>query len=96
MPGLILRGVLHRSIVARMYQFEASRAGSWRHVNCSDRGGEDSMNSSTDDADERDSKSEARSHGVDEPLAIWDAMCRLEQRLRERTAPRSFEDSTAN
>jgi hypothetical protein len=57
------------------------------------------MNSSTDDADERidrDSKSEARSHGVDEPLAIWDAMCRLEQRLRERTAPRSFEDSTVN
>jgi hypothetical protein len=29
--------------------------------------------------------SEARATGRDGALAIWDAMCRMEQRLRERT-----------
>jgi hypothetical protein len=33
---------------------------------------------------------EVRGEGSDGPLAIWDAMCRLEQELRERRGSRSL------
>lgn len=39
---------------------------------------------------------DARGEGSDGPLAIWDAMCRLEQELRERRAAQKPRPAVAN
>lgn len=44
---------------------------------------------------ENGTRTEVTANGFDGPLAVWDAMCRIEQRLREHPGARSLDPGVA-